>query len=211
MRATVLTILLSASLLSCAPGSNDGQDISRTDSSIHVADGEHAGDLHSVNGSIEAGNHAVVAVVKTVNGSVRLGDDCRAKSLSTVNGTVNVGKRTIVDGDAMSVNGRISLFEDTVVRGTVKNINDGIVVGPRAHVGGKIVSSNSDIALQEDSRVDGGIRVKEEHSNMNRRPLITIGPGAKVDGELVFERDVELRVHTTAKIGKVTGASVESY
>jgi hypothetical protein len=40
-----------------------------------------------------------------------------------------------------------------------------------------------------------------------RKPRIVIGPNAVVDGDLVFEREVTLYVHSSARIGKVTGAT----
>jgi hypothetical protein len=42
-------------------------------------------------------------------------------------------------------------------------------------------------------------------------PRIIIGPNAIVDGELRFERDVELYVHTTAKVGRIIGAKPQAY
>ena len=36
-------------------------------------------------------------------------------------------------------------------------------------------------------------------------------PSAVVNGELRFEREVELFVHTSAKIGSVSGATAKSY
>ena len=44
-----------------------------------------------------------------------------------------------------------------------------------------------------------------------RIPRIVIGPNAVVDGALVFERDVVLYVHDTARIGSVRGANPKSY
>jgi len=40
----------------------------------------------------------------------------------------------------------------------------------------------------------------------NKPPRIIIGPNAQVDGPLVFEREVVLYVHSTAKVGSITGA-----
>jgi len=40
---------------------------------------------------------------------------------------------------------------------------------------------------------------------------VVIGPNAVVDGELRFEREVELFVHPSAKIGKVIGATAKPY
>ena len=44
-----------------------------------------------------------------------------------------------------------------------------------------------------------------------RIPRIVIGPNAVVDGPLVFERDVVLYVHNTARTGSVRGATPTSY
>jgi hypothetical protein len=225
MRAAVMTTSFAIGLVAvgCAYANDrvesDSRDIQRTNKSIHIDDGDHVGALDSVNGQISIGDRAVIVSAKTVNGSVRIGDDSRAQRLGTINGSVSVGQRTIVTGDISSVNGQLKLDDEAVVRGNVKNVNSGIVVGRRAHVGGKIVTTNGDITIQDDGRVDGGILVKESGSNwfsnlfggFQRRPVITIGPGAQVGGELVFEHDVDLRVHPTAKIGTVTGASVERY
>jgi hypothetical protein len=38
-----------------------------------------------------------------------------------------------------------------------------------------------------------------------------IGAGSQVSGALVFEHEVELFVHPTAKIGPVTGATARSF
>jgi hypothetical protein len=42
-------------------------------------------------------------------------------------------------------------------------------------------------------------------------PRIVIGPNAQVDGALVFEREVKLYVHRTAKIGAVSGTTAVRY
>jgi hypothetical protein len=48
--------------------------------------------------------------------------------------------------------------------------------------------------------------------NLNKRkPRIVIGPNAVVDGPLIFEREVTLYVHNTARTGKITGATAVRY
>ena len=44
-----------------------------------------------------------------------------------------------------------------------------------------------------------------------RDPRIIIGPNAVVEGPLVFERPVTLYVHTSARIGAVTGATAKPF
>jgi hypothetical protein len=38
-----------------------------------------------------------------------------------------------------------------------------------------------------------------------------IGPNARVDGALVFKRDVKLYVHASAKTGPISGATAVRY
>jgi len=66
--------------------------------------------------------------------------------------------------------------------------------------------------------VHGGILVEKNKgiefgwgSRRPKVPRIIIGPGAIVDGELRFERKVDLYVHTTAKVGTVIGATAVPY
>jgi hypothetical protein len=62
--------------------------------------------------------------------------------------------------------------------------------------------------------VKGGILVEKSHGfswGRQKIPRIVIGPDAVVQGELRFEKEVELFVHPGAKIGTVTGAKVQSY
>jgi hypothetical protein len=42
-------------------------------------------------------------------------------------------------------------------------------------------------------------------------PRIVIGPNARVDGAMVFERPVVLYVHRSAKVGSITGATPIAY
>jgi predicted acyltransferase (DUF342 family) len=223
MAAVCLTWALTMSAQAAEEHHRDGdsRSISQVNSSIDLEDGAQADQLESVNGSIRVGDHAVIASAHTVNGSVRLGNDCRARTLSTVNGSIKVGRRTAISGDITTVNGRIELSDDADVQGDARNVNSDITLGQRAHVGGKIVTRSGDITLQDNARVDRGIEVKDDgwwrdvfgslFSFTRHAPVITIGPGAQVGGELVFDREVELRVHSTAKIGHVTGATVRNY
>jgi hypothetical protein len=64
--------------------------------------------------------------------------------------------------------------------------------------------------------VGGGILVEKPstgwfNSNKSRIPRIVIGPRSVVEGALVFEREVELFVHASARIGEVTGATAQAY
>ena len=142
-------------------------------------------------------------------------DNNSGGDISHVNGgiTAEAGQHY---GDLDTVNGGISLEKGSVV-GKVETVNGGITI-QQTEVGGKIDTVAGDITIGADSIVHGGVLVeKPNHSGWNwgfgkpRNPRIVIGPNAVVEGELRFEREVELYVHSTAKIGKVTGATVHTF
>ena len=83
----------------------------------------------------------------------------------------------------------------------------------RIEVGGSLITSNGDIELADGARVRGGIHVKKKGSNNwgwgKDEPLkVHICGTCIVDGELRFDRPVELRVDQGAKIGRVTGDEI---
>ena len=87
----------------------------------------------------------------------------------------------------------------------MENVN-GAIRMERAHVGGEIRTVSGDIDVGTGSRVDGGITVEKPTGffgiwTEQRPPRVVIGPGAVVAGPLVFEREVELYVHDSARTG----------
>ena len=87
------------------------------------------------------------------------------------------------------------------------------VVGQFKRLG--LQPGNGDITLAA-SHVRGGILVEKPsmgwwNSGNSRKPRIVIGPRSVVDGTLVFEREVELFVHASARIGVVKGATAQAF
>jgi len=80
-----------------------------------------------------------------------------------------------------------------------------------AHVGGGIKTVNGSMNITGASHVEGGILVEKSSGELMQIfhdvPRIVIGPGATVQGELRFERKVQLYVSDKATIGTVTGAT----
>ena len=207
--------LIVAGAVSAGDQITDGGDISRVNKSISVAAGSRAGDLDTVNGSISVGADSVIESADTVNGSVRVAEGVHAEWLETVNGSIGIGARASISEHVETVNGSVTLAEDAEVAGNAETVNGSFKLAPRAHIGGQIVTHNGDITLHDDARVDGGILVKKSRtswfsSGNQRIPVITIGPRAQV-GDLTFEREVELKVHESARIGAVSGASVQRF
>ena len=182
-------LAISLALLAASPSALAANgDHSKVNGTIRVDAGERAGDLDTVNGSIKIDTGAQVGDAETVNGSIRVADTAHAGALSTVNGSIRTGREVVIGGDVGTVNG--SVFFD---RG--------------GNVGGDVETVGS--------HVRGGIHYAkpgQQWISFNRRdPRVIIGPNARVDGPLVFERDVKLYVHESAQIGTVTGASAIRY
>ena len=151
------------------------------------------GDIDKVNGSITIDPAQHAGDLDTVNGSIRIGANATAGDASTVNGSIQIGDGAHT-GALETVNGAIGLV------GT--------------ELGGGIDTVNGDITVGIGSHVKGGIKVEKPNNNWfgihmgkPRPPRIVIGPNAVVDGPLVFEREVKLYVHSTAKTGTITGAT----
>lgn len=208
--AFALSIILSAGV---AHAGSTGPDIDKVNGSIRVDEGQLAGDLETVNGSIHLANHAKADSADTVNGSIEIGDDTELDSAETVNGAISLGQRARVRHDVESVNGAITLERGADVGGKLSNVN-GRIRTESARVGGDIETVAGDIEIGADSRIDGGILVEKPSGwswGKQKNPRIVIGPNAVVQGRLVFHREVELYVSTSAKTGAIEGATAKSF
>ena len=79
-----------------------------------------------------------------------------------------------------------------------------------AEVGGNIETVNGDIELYGSSVVKGDIVVNKQSGwgwgkSKKRKPRVVIGPGARVEGKIVLEREVELFISETAEVSRVEG------
>jgi hypothetical protein len=208
-RVVIQSLALLFALTGCSD-SNDGDASTKVNGSIHVPAGKEAGAVSTVNGAIHVDDNAAVTSATTVNGSVHLGDHATATSLNSVNGSIVLGAGAHVSGSASSVNGELSLGEGADISGTLSNVNGKITL-TAAHVGGGIKTVNGGMNIGGASHVEGGILVTKSSGDLLQVirdvPRIVIGPGATVQGELRFERTVQLFVSDKATIGTVTGAT----
>ena len=217
MKRSLLFVALLAlsSVASAHDHDGPGRDIDKVNGSITASAGEAYGDLSTVNGGIDLERGARVRDVETVNGGVEAADDVGARSVSTVNGAIRFGKQARIDGDVETVNGGIFIDRGGNVRDDVSTVNGAIGLVD-TDLGGGIETVNGDVTVGVGSHVKGGIHVEKPNSNgmqwgKPRIPRIVIGPNAVVDGPLVFERDVVLYVHDSARIGSVRGATAKRY
>jgi len=214
-RVPSFLVLACGALLAAAPALAQ-QDISKVNGSIVAQAGRAYGDVETVNGSISIETGAQVEDAETVNGSINAGDDVVADSLTTVNGQIRVGARARIRGDVETVNGGIFIDRGSSVGGDVGTVNGAIGL-VAVDLAGDISTVGGDITVGVGSHVRGGVRVHKSGANWmpvrisTRRQRVIIGPGAVVDGPLVFERDVVLYVHETARIGEVAGATPVRY
>lgn len=190
----------------------DGGNISAVNSSVQAQEGQAYGTLSTVNGNVRVGRRATASVAKTVNGSVTVDDEARVGEVSTVNGSLNISAGVSIERSAHTVNGDVDLHKRVRIGGDVATVSGDIDVDG-AEVGGELRTHNGDIDLSDGARVRGGILVKQsKHSGWSwgrKEPVkVHICSTCVVDGDLRFERPVELRVDRGARIGKVIGDEV---
>lgn len=210
MKRLFLLLLLSAN----APLALAADDISKVNGSIQTQAGSTYGDLETVNGSIQLASGVQANSVETVNGSVRTEDNVQAHSIETVNGGIHGGRNLVLTHGLDTVNGGIYVDRGSRIGGNIETVNGSIGL-VAAQLGGDIETVNGDITVGIDSVVKGGIKVNRPSFGISltapRKPRIVIGPNAVVEGPLVFEREVVLLVHDSAKIGPVTGATPQRF
>ena len=192
---------------------SDGSSVTSVNSSVRADDGQTYGTLSTVNGDVRVGRGAIADEAKTVNGSITVEDDARVGEVHTVNGSLNISEGVSIEREAHTVNGDVDMRRRSRVGGDVATVSGDIEL-EGAEVGGELRTHNGDIELSEGARVRGGILVQKNRNsgwNWNRdEPVkVHICSTCVVEGDLRFERPVELRVDSGAKIGNVIGDSVK--
>jgi len=190
----------------------DGRSLSKVNGSIRAEAGQAYDSLSTVNGDVRVSSGATADEAKTVNGDVTLENDARIGRVSTVNGSLRIGEGAAVGREASTVNGSVKLDRRSRVDGDISTVSGEIELRG-AEVAGTLSSVNGDIDLTEGSHVRGGIIIRKNRSSWgwdhDDLPRISVCSTCVVEGELRFERPVELRVEQGGKIGTVVGDSVK--
>lgn len=194
------------------------EGIDKVNGSITATAGDAFGDLETVNGSINIEAGARTHDAETVNGSIKVAERAQTGDLGTVNGSIRLAESVQVNGNLETVNGSLFVDRGGKVQGGATTVNGAIGLVD-TDLGKGIETANGDITVGVGSHVHGGITVKKPAASnwmpisigKRRPPRIIIGPNAVVDGPLVFEREVKLYVHKSAKVGPVTGATAISF
>lgn len=167
------------------------------------------GGLETVNGAIRVENDAVVRDLETVNGSIKVGSGAQARDIDGVNGAIRIGENVTVDGEISVVNGKIGVDAGSTVSEDLSNVNGEISI-TGAEIGGDLSTVNGDVSLLAGANLQGDLTIEKPGgmnwtSNKSRKPRIIIGPGSKVGGDIIVEREVELYISETAEVGSVSG------
>jgi predicted acyltransferase (DUF342 family) len=190
----------------------DGHNLSSVNGSVRAEPGQSYGKLSAVNGNVRVGRGAIADEAKTVNGEIVVEENAQLGEVETVNGSLDVGDGVTVTRTASTVNGSVEIGKRARVGGDVSTVSGEIEING-ADVAGSVKTSNGDIDLTGGTRVAGGIHVKKNKSSNwgwgKDEPIkVHVCGTCVVEGELRFDRPVELRVDSGAKIGKVIGDSV---
>jgi hypothetical protein len=187
------------------------RDVSKVNSGIDVEAGGQYGSLDTVNGGIDIGANARVESAETVNGGIEVGAHAHTGTLETVNGGIQIDENVTTTGGVSTVNGGIFVARGGNIGGNVETVNGAIGLVD-TDVSGGIETVNGDVTVGVGSHVRGGVHYSKQNRpfisiGKRRIPRVVIGPNARVDGPLRFEREVVLYVHSTAKTGAITGAT----
>ncbi len=143
---------------------------------------------------------AVPATASNTNRSITIGDGIEADGHSTVNGSISVGRAAVINGSLETVNGAITLSDDTRAR-DVETVNGSIRLGSGVTVD-DVSSVNGSIRLAENVSASGAVSV------VNGR--ITTAAGSRiarsvsnVNGEIYLE-GTEIGGDLTTVNGDVT-------
>ncbi len=167
------------------------------------------GTLKTVNGKIRVDENSRIKDAVTVNGSLSIADNVQAQSLTTVNGSVSVGEKSAIGGEISAVNGRITLEPGVAVAADVGNVN-GDIEFEGSIVGGNVKTVSGNVDLHDGAVIKGDLIIEKPSmwgwsGKKSRVPEITIGPGSRVEGKIVLEREVKLYISDSAEVGGVEG------
>lgn len=231
MDRTAIALAFAAALASTLAYA-DAPDLSKVNGSLSAEAGRTYGDIDTVNGAITVGEKAVARTVETVNGGITIEALARVGEVSTVNGKIvlrnGVSARSVetvngaivgvsnlrVEKGVEAVNGSIEIGAGSLVNGHVETVNGAITL-LSTKVGGNVETVNGNITVGEGSVIAGNLKVSKPTGwgmswGKPKVPRIVLGPNSQVQGSLIFEREVELYVHTTAKHGKLIYLEAEA-
>jgi hypothetical protein len=153
----------------------------------------------------------VIEDAETVNGSIKISSGVKAEDIDGVNGAIRIGKKVTITGEVSVVNGMIAIDSGSKIANDVSNVNGEISI-TGAEIGGNLSTVNGDVALNDGANLRGDLTIEKpggfnwnDDDEDDRMPRVTIGPGSKVGGNIIAEREIELYISDTAEVGGVSG------
>ncbi|MAD73523.1 MAG: hypothetical protein CML20_01740 [Rheinheimera sp.] len=211
--ATITTFIAAAVMYSgvfnSAAADSAFGNIDKVMGSAVVGSGEHYGNVSLVNGSVKMASNSSAKTVSLVNGGIKMRDDVLVDSAETVNGSIEAGRNFTVNQSLSTVNGAIKLGDNAVVAGDVSTVNGDITL-QSAQLAQNISTVNGDITLAGNTVVKGDVVFKKAGKkksffgwNNNNKPSLHIAADAVVEGQIILEQPVELKLANPAMQAKV--------
>lgn len=200
------SVLLSGCIVSVG-ATEEGADVSKVFGGVEVRQGTQQGDISSVNGAVKLASNSNAGDISVVNGSVSLADNTRVKSITTVNGGIEAGRKFIAAGEVTTVNGKIRVQSQSQIGGDVVTVN-GLIELSDTEVKGSVSTVNGDIRLQGKTHVKGDIVFKENRKKSvlsfgDKKPVLYIAADAVVDGQIILEQPVTLKLENPTMKAKI--------
>lgn len=175
---------------------------------ITIADGESVrGSQNTVNGNILVGSHCEVnGDCRSVNGIIEVGSHSKVKDLQTVNGRITLEREVIVRGKIESVNGPVVCDPGVQIYDGVATVNGSIDL-ENTVVRRDITTYNGDIQLLDRSLIQGDIVVKRSKGDSHRRRQlrIDIAEESVVEGNIIVrDKTMDVKV-ILSEGGRVRG------
>lgn len=189
---------------------SEASGASTVNGSITIGNGARiTGGVETVNGAIRIDDNAQVKDVETVNGSIKLGSGVNADDIDGVNGTIRIGENVTIAGEVSTVNGKIGVNSGSSIAESLSNVNGEISISG-AEIGGNLSTVNGDVSLMDGASLHGDLTVEKPggynwNKKNSRKPRVVIGPGSRVSGTIILEREVELYISDKAEVGGVSG------
>lgn len=181
------------------------KDYTSVNKSVYVSANQTVDKISSVNGTITVESDVEAYEISTVNGTIELGSNVKVDEISSVNGTITTDSGLVVANTISTVNGTVNLNEQSTITGTVRSVN-GEINAEKSFIEGNIETVNGNISLTENCEVKGDIVYK--WSNKSKRykgkpPVLVIDSTSTVDGKIILERPVTLKIKNKDLIDKV--------
>ena len=207
---TALLFSAALSIFSLPVSSYAAEDLDKVFGSLTVDAGQSVGNVSLVNGAITLEQNSRAKAVDTVNGSIDLYSGVQLNSATTVNGSIEVAESVTVSGDVTTVNGSVSVDRQSQIGGNIETVNGDISVTDTT-VSRDLITVNGDITLSGDTQVHGDIVFKKRgkkwsffgFNSDDGKPTLTIGRNVQVQGEIVLQQDVILKLENPALAAKV--------